>query len=111
MHTVIVISADTLGRGNDELGAALMASFLRKLWIEPNKPATVLFYNSGVRLLAADAPALDALDGLQRAGVDLVACGSCVSFFALRDSLAAGRVSDMQEIVQTIMAADKVVTL
>ncbi len=111
MHTVVLITADTLGRGNEELGATLMASFLRKLWVEPQKPAAVLFYNSGVRLLAPGAPALDAIDGLQRAGVDLVACGTCVSFFGLRDALVAGRVSDMHEIVQTLLAAGKVVTV
>ena len=111
MQTVFIVSADTFGRGSDQLGTTLMANFLRKLWAAPEKPAAILFYNSGVKLLATDAPALDALDGLVKAGVDLVACGTCVSFFGLRDTLRAGRVSDMQEIVQMMMAADKVVTV
>ena len=111
MRTVFVVSADTFGRGSDELGATLMANFLRKLWAAPGKPTAILFYNSGVKLLATHAPALEALDGLLNAGVDLVACGTCVSFFGLRDSLRVGRVSDMQEIVQMMVAADKVVTV
>jgi selenium metabolism protein YedF len=111
MQTVIVMSADTLGRGSDELGSTLMANFLRKLWAASEKPAAILFYNSGVRLLAEDARALDALAGLAHAGVDLVACGTCVSFFGLVDALRAGRVGDMQEIVQIMLAADKVVTV
>jgi intracellular sulfur oxidation DsrE/DsrF family protein len=71
----------------------------------------MLFYNSAVKLLTANSPVLDALTGLASAGVDLVACGTCVSFFGVADPLPAGRVSDMQEIVQIILAADKVVTM
>jgi sulfur relay (sulfurtransferase) complex TusBCD TusD component (DsrE family) len=60
---------------------------------------------------SAVATTLDALAGLAQAGVDLVACGTCVTHFGLGDVLRAGRVSDMQEIVQTMLAADKVVTV
>jgi hypothetical protein len=53
----------------------------------------------------------DALDGLSLAGVDLVACGTCVNHYQLSQSLAMGRVSDMQEIVELLMATEQVITL
>ena len=111
MRTVLVISSETLGRGSDELGARLMVNFLRRIWASPERPAAVLFYNSGVKLLAHGAPALDAIDGLAVAGVDLVACGTCVTYYGIGDRLHAGRVSDMQEIVATVMSAAKVVSV
>jgi len=62
-------------------------------------------------LLASGSSVLDALEGLAAAGVDLVACGTCVGHFQLKDQLATGRVSDMQEIVSQMMAAEKVITI
>lgn len=111
MRTVILINGESLGKGPDELGARLMGAFLRRLWAQDNKPGTIIFYNSGVKLLARGSSVLDALDGLFEAGVDLVACGTCVAFFELGDKIVVGRVSDMQEIAAVLLAADKVVTV
>jgi selenium metabolism protein YedF len=111
VRTVYLVTSDTLGRGSEELGAVLMVSFLRKLWAAPVKPEAIVFYNAGVKLLAEGAPALDAIDGLARAGVDLAACGTCIKHFGLGERLHAGRVSDMQEIVGLLGAAEKVVTV
>ncbi len=109
MGKVFLIVSESLGRGPEELGRALMGSMLRKLWAEEAKPDTIVFYNSAVKLLAPGSPVLDALTGLSEAGVDLVACGTCVAYFQLKD-LQAGRVSNMQEIVSLLVSADRVVT-
>jgi hypothetical protein len=111
MTTTIIINGETLGRGSDELGRMLMGNFLRKLWALPNKPDAIAFFNSGVKLLVAGSPVVDALDGLARAGVDLMACATCVKSFGLEDCLGAGRVSDMQEIVGRLMGSEKVITV
>ena len=111
MKTTILITADGLGRGDDELGRKLMGNFLRKLLTQPVKPDKLIFYNAGVKLLADGSAVLDAAHELQRAGVDLIACGTCVSFFALDGTLRAGRVSDMNEIAAALLSADKVVTV
>jgi selenium metabolism protein YedF len=112
MHeTIIIINSETMGRGNDELGTRLTGSFLRKLCASEKKPCAVIFYNSAVKLLARGSTVLDAMENLSAGGVDLVACGTCVSFYGLGDSIHAGRVSSMQEIVSMIMDAKKVVTI
>jgi selenium metabolism protein YedF len=111
MTTAIIINGETLGRGSDDLGQTLMGNFLRKLWASPAKPQVVAFYNSGVKLLMVGSPVLDALDGLAHAGVELIACGTCVKYFGLEDRLGTGRISDMQEIVGKLMASDKVITV
>ncbi len=111
MKTVIVISSEIMGRGDEELGAQLMGNYLRKLWISPVKPDAIVFYNSGVKLLRTGSRVLDALDGLSSAGVDLIACGTCVGHFQLESCLGIGRISDMQEIVSWQMSADRVVTV
>ncbi|MCX6549405.1 MAG: sulfurtransferase-like selenium metabolism protein YedF [Acidobacteria bacterium] len=109
--TVFVITSETLGRGDDELGRQLMAKFVLQLSQQRPKPHAVLFYNAGVKLLTHNSASLDGFRAIEHDGVDLVACGTCVDFFAIRDVLAAGRISDMREIVATINAAAKVVTI
>lgn len=47
---------------------------------------------------------------LHSAGVDLLACVTCLEFFALTQAIAVGSVSNMREIVQRTMQAQKVIT-
>ena len=111
MKNVLVLNSDTMGRGDDDLGRQLIGGFLRKLWNQQTRPEAIVFYNSGVKLLVEGAPALDALEGLSRAGVDLVACGTCCDYFEITGKLRLGRISDMQEITSLLMNSAKVTTI
>lgn len=108
---VLVVNSDSMGRGDNELGVRLIGSFLRKLWVQEKKPTAIVFYNSGVKLVARGSAVLDALEGLSALGVDLVACGTCVTSFGLNDCIGAGRVSDMVEIADLLLRADTVITI
>ena len=108
--TVIVHHAEILVRGDDALGAKLMGSFLRTLAAIAAKPEAMVFYNAAVRLLAAESAHLDSLRALDDAGVELLACVTCLEHFALTGKIAVGRVSNMREIAQRTMEAGKVVT-
>lgn len=108
--TVIVLHAETLGRGDDALGAKLIGGYLRTLAAVDPKPEAIVFYNAAVRLLAQGSPHLDSLRALDDAGVELLACVTCLEFYALAEKIALGRVSNMREIVQRTMAAAKVIT-
>ena len=103
MKRVILINSDTMGRGSEELGGQLMGSFLRKILITGSKPDTIIFYNAGVKLLQEKSSVLDAVEALFRSGVDVVACGTCVTYYQIADTLAVGRVSNMQEIASTLL--------
>jgi selenium metabolism protein YedF len=109
--TVFVLHAEAMGRGDDALGAKLTGSFLRRLAAADPKPDAVVFYNAAVKLLARGSPHLDALHALEDAGVDLLACVTCLEHFALTAELGAGTVSNMREIVQRLSGAEKVVTI
>ena len=108
MQKVIVINGDTMGAGSEELGKILIGSFLRKLQTSDTKPDKIVFYNAGVKLLAKDSEVLDALQELHKEGIDLVACGTCVNFFELQDTVVVGRVSTMPEIISILMSAEVV---
>lgn len=111
MKKVIIINSETMGNGNSELGATLMGAFLRKLWASPKKPEAIILYNGGVKLAAEGSAVLDALEGLLDAGVDILACGTCVEYFGLGEKMKKARVSNMVEITEYLMNADDTVTI
>lgn len=111
METVIVLNSDSLGKGDEELGKKLLGAFLRKTLVCEPLPDTIICYNSGVKLMAQGSIVLDAFDSLSLKGVEIIACGTCVDHYDLRNVIQVGRVSDMTEIVSVMMQADKVITV
>ncbi len=109
--TLFVLHADTMGRGDDALGAKLLGSWLRATASVEPKPDAIVFYNSAVKVLGPGSPHLAVLRELEDAGVDLLACVTCLDFFELTKCIEVGQVSNMREIVQRTTAARKVVTL
>ena len=111
MNHVIVINSDKMGNGHDELGGRLIVKFIHQLAGLPTRPDGIVFYNTGVRLLAPDSVVLDRLQELEHAGIELLACGTCVEHFGLVGRTEAGRVTDMREIAATLTSAERVVTI
>ena len=108
MSSMFVISSDALGRGDDGLGRRLMVKFVQQLTVVEPRPSVVAFYNGGVNLLVPSSPVLEAFKALEADGVDLIACGTCLDHFKIRDAIAAGRVSDMREILSAMTASPRV---
>jgi selenium metabolism protein YedF len=110
-HTTVMMTGETLGRGDDNLGRILMTKFVRQLSVLKPKPEVVIFYNAAVRLLSRDSPYLEAFREMEHAGVELFACGTCAEHFGLTERIGAGRVTDMREIAATMLTSDRVVTV
>ncbi|MCW5213601.1 sulfurtransferase-like selenium metabolism protein YedF [Desulfobulbus sp. TB] len=107
---VYVISSASMGQGSADLGWALLQSYVRTIHkIEP-LPEKILLYNEGVRLVAEESGALQALKEVQEQGVEILACGTCLNFYELTASLKVGRITDMYEIMRTVNNAAKVVS-
>ncbi len=110
MKTVIALGHDGMGHGDAELGRRVLATFLRKSGGLRELTAVVLF-NSGVLLAAEGSPVLVELHQLHDAGVDIHPCATCVDHFGVRDRIAVGAISTMDEIIQELNRAEKVITL
>jgi selenium metabolism protein YedF len=108
---VVAIPSDTMGRGNDELGAVLIKSFMHTLLQMEQLPDTLVLYNSGVRLTAPESDVLDDLKHLAALGVTILVCGTCTNFFGMTDQVAVGNISNMLDIVETLSQAERLVTL
>ena len=104
---VFVISSDTMGKGDDELGAALMKAFIHTILNLDYLPDTLIFYNSGVKLTVKDSGALDDLKKLEEQGVEILVCGTCANFFNIKDDIAAGVISNMYDIAGAMSKAEE----
>jgi len=111
-YTIILIGSDTLGRGdNPQLGSLLMHSFLNTLGAFNSRPSSIIFMNDGVKLVTEDSTAIGELKQLEEQGVEILACGTCLSYLKLADRLAVGRVSNMYDLADIMLRAGKVITL
>lgn len=108
MDTVVVLNQDQMGHGDRALGQRILQTFLQKSIALPGFTA-ILFYNSGVKLVADGSPVLAELRSLEERGVDLVPCGTCLNHYALTP--AVGKVANMDAILAELGRAAKVITL
>ena len=104
---VIIISADKMGRGNDELGYVLIRAFLHTIALQAEKPDIMIFYNTGVKLALKESEVLDDLKELASAGVEMLVCGTCLSYFEAKEKLGVGVVSNMYDIAGTMSRAGR----
>ena len=107
---VYVISSASMGRGSDELGWALLQTYIQTIKDVEPLPSKILFYNEGVRLVAEESGALEALRVLQKKGVEIFACGTCLDFYKLTSALKVGQISNMYDIMSSVNNAAKVVS-
>lgn len=107
--TLVLITTDTLGRGDDELGARLMENFLASL---PELGASlwrIVLLNGGVKLAATEGKCLDTLKQLESNGVSILDCGTCLNFFNLLEAKQVGETTNMMDVVTSLSLADKVI--
>ena len=110
-NLVYLITQNTLGHGSSELGAVLMKSFMYALLESTVMPKTILFMNAGVMLTIQSSPVLEHLETLKQRGVEILSCGTCLDYFAVKNELAIGGVTNMYTIIEAMSGANKVITL
>lgn len=109
LQTVVALGSDTMGAGDDQLGRVLMKSFLYTLTQLHCQPEAMVLYNSAVKMAEEGAESVEDLRKLEEQGIRILVCGTCLNYFELTDRLAAGRVSNMYEIAETLHAAGSVI--
>jgi len=109
-NLVYVISADSMGRGSDELGWALLQTYVTTISEISPLPSHVILYNGGVKLAAVESKGLEALQKLEQRGVTVWACGTCLEFFKLEEDRKVGTIANMFDIMSTMANAEKVIS-
>ncbi len=109
-NIVVYINSNTMGAGDDELGRILMEAFLKTLIVAAPRPRKLIFANSGVKLAIEGSDVLEYITQMEKKGVEVLSCGTCLDFFRLKEKLRVGVLSNMYDIIESLMEADKVVS-
>ena len=106
---VVYINSQLLGGGDEVLGSFLMKVFLKTLLDLETQPTRLILVNSGVQLAAEGSKVLDTLQMLSEIGAEIVCCGTCIDFYELKGKIRVGGISNMYDILQSMLEADHVI--
>ena len=109
MRTLVMIISSVFGSGDDELGGKLMKNFL--LTLPEMGPALwrIVLLNGGVILAAEGSPVLEQLRTLEKSGVSIFVCGTCLEHFGLLSKKMVGETTNMLDVVTSMEVAGKVI--
>ena len=99
-NKVILLSTDSWGKGDEELGKTILESFFAMLKQEQEKPAAVFCMHRGVLALTENSLASLHLKEIQEQGVPVLACKTCADYFEVSDKLYAGDISTMKRFIE-----------
>jgi len=108
---MVMIAADRLGKGDDELGLKLMASFLKTLKEMGPELWRLVLLNNGVKLAVEGSEFVASLLELKDQGVEIFVCGTCLNHFGLMDRKRVGETTNMLDIVTSMQVADQVINI
>ena len=106
---VVILSSNTMGNGDEQLGKKLMKAFIFALTNQDETPDKVICYNAGAFLTTEDPDTIKDLKSLEEAGTTVMTCGTCLDFYGLKEKLQVGIVSNMYDIVEAQMNASLII--
>jgi selenium metabolism protein YedF len=109
--TLVMIISPVFGSGDDTLGTKLMKNFISTLPEMGAELWRIILLNGGVALSVADSPVLKDLQALEKNGVSILVCGTCLDYFSLLDQKMVGQTTNMLDVVTSMQLADKVIRI
>lgn len=107
----LLIISPRIGRDDEELGRILMKNFLYAVARNEETPSEVFLANEAVRLACSGSDSLDDLRILVDNGVPVRACGTCLDYLALKDTLAVGEVGTMLSLAAGVLGDESTVVV
>jgi sulfur relay (sulfurtransferase) complex TusBCD TusD component (DsrE family) len=109
--TVILITRNGMGEADQVLQQKLIGTYLKLLDEHAILPGAICFYTEGVHLTVEGSPVLEILQSLDKKGVRLILCSTCLNYYNLIDKVRVGIVGGMGDILEAQRRAAKVITL
>ncbi len=110
-NITVVITSDTLGKGDDVLGEILMKGYLYALSEYEPYPKAIMLMNSAVKLATVNEAAVEHLKNLADMGTEIFSCGTCLDFYQLTALRRVGEVTNMYTIVERMTDAANTIVI
>jgi selenium metabolism protein YedF len=107
--TFLYLNSDQMGSGDEALGRKLMTHFLAKLAASATPVDLIGCVNSGVHLTTAGSEVIEHLATMQARGARIATCRTCLEHLGLLNQLLIGEIGTMEQSVQAMTMADKVI--
>lgn len=104
-----LLNSDHIG-ANRELGKILVKGLFNAAADLPCQKQFV-FINTGVKLVTEESYCLEVLEKLEKSGARILACGTCIDYFKLRNKIEVGKISNALEIMEALSGPGKLVSL
>ncbi len=104
--TGILISYET-----GKFRPAFMARFTASLAQAKTRPDVIGLLNGAVSLAAYNAPSCEDLKRLEADGVQILVSGACSDRLGMTESLGAGIVAEMSEILDAVLSCEKIISI
>ena len=108
---LVFCSTDRLGYGDDDLGKKLMISFIKTVNEMGKDLWKLVLVNNGVKLAIEGSEVLADLQALEKDGVSIMVCGTCLTHFELMEQKRVGETTNMLDIVTAMHLAGKVIKM
>lgn len=108
---IVVIDSEFMGRGDEQLGANLLKSFIYTLASSEELPTKIIMYNSGVKLAIDGSAVLTDLKKLQNVGVEIFVNDMSLEYYGLKDKLAVGKLISMSDLIKMQVEGRKIIKL
>ena len=109
--SVVLVGADSLGRGSEELGRKLLGGLIYAFAHQDPLPKAMVFFNGGARLTCEGSESLEDVRDLESKGCEILTCGTCLDFYGIRDQLGVGGVTNLYRIAEIMATEPNVVSL
>lgn len=107
-RALVLLTTETLGRGDDGLGAKLMLNFLGSLPELGSSLWRIILLNGAVKL-STGGEALERLQALEAAGVSILVCGTCLGHYGILEQKRVGETTNMMDVVTSLALAQKII--
>lgn len=110
MNEVILVGGNTIGSPDEKLGNLLLGNFYRILGDKEHLPEYIILLNGGVKTAVNTADTIEHLKILEKRGVKIVICRTCVEYYGVENDIAVGEIDGMARIID-ILSQHSVLTI
>ncbi len=86
----VILTNDVIGK-DEALGKILIKGFFETMLVQNLLPDRMFFMNKGVFLTTKDEEIISLLRQIEKKGVEIYSCGTCLKYYGLEDQLKVGK--------------------
>lgn len=106
----LLIKDDVIGE-RSELGSKLILGFLSTLKSCSTYPKSIFLLNRGVLLATSNQDSIEILKDLEKLGIKIYSCQTCLESFGVLANLQVGKVGNAKDTLEALLESGNAISL